>query len=50
VSPRLIDLTGKRFGRLTVIGVYPERKRYGRGGRSVAVLWALARAGMRAAP
>jgi hypothetical protein len=39
MSPRLIDLTGQRFGRLTVIGVYPERKRYGRGGRSVAVLW-----------
>jgi len=28
MSPRLIDLTGKRFGRWTVLAVCPERRRY----------------------
>jgi hypothetical protein len=39
VSPRLIDLTGQRFGRLLVLGVHPERVRYGKNKRAVAALW-----------
>jgi hypothetical protein len=33
---RLIDLTGKRFGRWTVLAILPERKRYG---KSSFILW-----------
>jgi hypothetical protein len=33
----MIDLTGKRFGRWTVLAMHPERARYGRG--TVHVLW-----------
>lgn len=33
----LIDLTGQRFGRRTVLAMHPERLRYGR--RTVHVLW-----------
>jgi hypothetical protein len=36
---RLIDLTGQRFGRLLVLGVHPERVRYGKNKRAVAALW-----------
>jgi hypothetical protein len=36
--PKLIDLTGRRFGRWTVLAIHPERYRYGRG-RGISVLW-----------
>jgi hypothetical protein len=37
---KIIDLTGKRFGRWQVLELRPERKRYGRYGRSQTVpLW-----------
>jgi hypothetical protein len=36
MSPRLHDLTGQQFGRLTVIAIHPERMRYG---KAVAALW-----------
>jgi len=36
---KLIDLTGRRFGRWTVLAIHPERRRYGRDGNAVAVLW-----------
>jgi hypothetical protein len=38
VSPRLHDLTGKRYGRLLVLGVHPERARVGKA-RQPAALW-----------
>jgi hypothetical protein len=39
MSPRLHDLTGQRFGRLLVLRPHPERVRYGKDKRAVAVLW-----------
>jgi hypothetical protein len=39
MSPRLHDLTGRRFGRWTVIAIHPERYRCGKDKRAVAVLW-----------
>lgn len=36
---RLVNLVGQKFGRLTVVGIHPERKRYGKGGHAVMVLW-----------
>src|SRR5262249_32224498 len=35
---RLIDITGKRFGRWTVLAIHPERLRYGRARKAVSVL------------
>jgi hypothetical protein len=35
----LIDLVGRRFGRLLVVAIHPERKSYGRQRRAVAVSW-----------
>jgi hypothetical protein len=34
-----IDLARKRFGRWRVISLHPERRRYGKAGNAVAVLW-----------
>jgi hypothetical protein len=39
MSPRLIDLTGQRYGRLRVLAIHPERVRYGKDKRAVAALW-----------
>jgi hypothetical protein len=39
MTGRLIDITGKRFGRWTVVAIYPERRRYGKAGKAIAVLW-----------
>ena len=39
MSPRLIDLTGQRYGRLRVLAIHPERIRYGKDKRAVAALW-----------
>jgi len=36
---RLVDLSGRRFGRLLVLAIHPKRMRYGRRGQAVAVLW-----------
>jgi len=36
---RLIDLTGKRFGRWKVLAIHPKRRRYGKAGKAIAVLW-----------
>jgi hypothetical protein len=36
---KLIDITGQRFGRWTVLALHPERKRYGKAGQAVAALW-----------
>lgn len=38
-TKKLIDLTGKRFGRWLVLGLHPERVRYGKDKRAVAALW-----------
>jgi len=35
----IIDLTGQRFSRWTVLAIHPKRMRYGRRGQAVAVLW-----------
>jgi hypothetical protein len=39
MSPRLVDLTGQRFGRWRVLGLHPERVRYGKDKHAVAALW-----------
>lgn len=39
MSPRLIDITGRRFGRLTVLAIHPERVRHGKARKAVSVLW-----------
>jgi len=36
---RLIDITGKRFGRWTVLAIHPKRMRYGRRRQAITVLW-----------
>jgi hypothetical protein len=38
-NTRLIDITGKRFGRWQVLAVHPERRRYGTACKAVSVLW-----------
>jgi hypothetical protein len=36
---QLIDLTGRKFGRWTVLSLHPERMRYGKAGHAVIALW-----------
>jgi hypothetical protein len=36
---KLVDLTGKQFGRWFVLAIHPTRMRYGRHGHAVCVLW-----------
>jgi hypothetical protein len=38
-TKKLIDLTEKKFGRWLVLGLHPERVRYGKDKRAVAALW-----------
>jgi hypothetical protein len=39
MSPRLHDLTGQQFGRWKVLGLHPERKRYGKDKHAITALW-----------
>jgi hypothetical protein len=39
VMGRLIDLIGKRFDRWEVLAIHPERRRHGKAGKAIAVLW-----------
>ena len=36
---KLIDITGQRFGCWIVLAIHPERRRYGKDGHAVCVLW-----------
>jgi len=38
-TKKLIDLSGRRFGRWTVLGLHPTRMRYGKAMKSIQALW-----------
>jgi hypothetical protein len=38
-TKKLVDLSGKKFTRWLVLGLHPERVRYGKDKRAVAALW-----------
>ena len=36
---KLIDITGQKFGHWKVLAIHPERRRYGKAGKAISILW-----------